>query len=188
MPDLSQNGGGSAPPCPGPDPVPHGPSRFTVPAGAVDTHAHVIGLPPDYPLVENRSYTPPAALAPAYLGMLDCTGMAYGVLVQVSVHGTDNRLMVETPRANRDRPRGIAVVPSGSLTGDVRSILTLTICTVIRRAERNQEARKGKGKLPTDRPTVRPCLLNRGKSRRDLVAGGLGFEPRLTESEALPHN
>ncbi len=99
--------------CPAPDPHPGGPTRYAVPAGAVDTHAHVIGLPPAYPLVPDRSYTPPAAPAEAYLAMLDATGMANGVLVQVSVHGTDNRLMVETLRAHRQRLRGIAVIPLG---------------------------------------------------------------------------
>lgn len=99
--------------CPAPDPHPGGPTRYAVPPGAVDTHAHVIGLPPAYPLVAQRSYTPPAAPAERYLAMLDATGMAHGVLVQVSVHGTDNRLMIETLRANRQRLRGIAVIPLG---------------------------------------------------------------------------
>lgn len=99
--------------CPAPDPHPGGPTRYALPPGAVDTHAHVIGLPPAYPLVAERSYTPPAAPAERYLAMLDATGMAHGVLVQVSVHGTDNRLMVETLQANRQRLRGIAVIPLG---------------------------------------------------------------------------
>ena len=60
-----------------------------MPRGAVDTHAHVIGLPPKYPFMPGRSYTPPEATAKSYLAMLDATGMAYGVLTQVSVHGTD---------------------------------------------------------------------------------------------------
>jgi predicted TIM-barrel fold metal-dependent hydrolase len=97
--------------CPGPDPKPHGPTRFAVPAGAVDAHAHVIGLPPAYPFMPNRSYTPPEAPGEAYIAMLDATGMTYGVLVQVSVHGTDNRKMLEVLRAHPDRLRGIAVVP-----------------------------------------------------------------------------
>jgi predicted TIM-barrel fold metal-dependent hydrolase len=110
MPDAPDPPAGSAPPCPPPDPDPHGPTRFAVPPGAVDTHAHVIGTPPDHLFVEARSYTPPGAPATAYLCMLDAAGMAYGVLVQVSVHGTDNRLLVETLRANPKRLRGIAVV------------------------------------------------------------------------------
>jgi predicted TIM-barrel fold metal-dependent hydrolase len=102
-----------APACPAPDPAPHGPRRFAVPPGAVDTHAHVIGLPPHHPFVETRGYTPPEAAPQAYLRMLDATGMTFGVLVQVSVHGTDNRLMVETLRANPQRLKGIGVVPLG---------------------------------------------------------------------------
>jgi 2-pyrone-4,6-dicarboxylate lactonase len=99
----------SAPPCPGPDPAVRAP-RFAVPAGATDTHAHVIGLPPDYPFVEERSYTPPRAGEQSYLAMLDALGMARGVLVQVSVHGTDNRLLVQTLQRHPQRLRGVAVV------------------------------------------------------------------------------
>ncbi len=105
MPDI--------PNCPGPDPRPHGPARFTPPPGAVDCHAHVIGLPPEYPFEPARSYNPPAAPAGAYLEMLDAAGMARGVLVQVSVHGADNRLLVRTLKANPARLRGVAVVPIG---------------------------------------------------------------------------
>lgn len=100
--------------CPGPDPNPGGPTRFRIPAGAVDTHAHVIGQPPEHPVVETRSYTPPPAAESAYLAMLDATGMTYGVLVQVSVHGTHNELMLETLRAHPDRLRGIAVISLGT--------------------------------------------------------------------------
>ncbi|MGX1787007.1 amidohydrolase family protein [Bosea sp. NPDC055332] len=102
-----------APACPGPDPHPHRPVRIEVPYGAVDTHAHVIGQPPAQPFVAGRSYTPTPATPERYLAMLDATGMTYGVLVQVSVHGTDNSLMVKTLRANRERLRGIAVIPLG---------------------------------------------------------------------------
>lgn len=111
MPDpaMPDPAAASAPPdCPGPDLAPRGPQEFTVPPSAVDTHAHVIGPPP---YVATRSYTPPQASPDAYLAMLDATGMAYGVLVQVSVHGTDNRLMADTVRAHPARLRGIAVAP-----------------------------------------------------------------------------
>ena len=61
-------------------------------------------------MVEGRSYTPPEAPPATYLAMLDGSGMAHGVLVQVSVHGTDNTLMLETLRAHPDRLRGVCVV------------------------------------------------------------------------------
>ena len=102
-----------APACLPPARPQRGPRRYKVPKGAVDTHAHVIGLPPLYPFVEDRSYTPPEATAADYLAMLDATGMTYGVLIQVSVHGTDNRLMLAALGANRQRLRGIAVIPLG---------------------------------------------------------------------------
>lgn len=100
----------SAPLCPAPDPVTRRPSRFAMPAAAVDAHAHVIGLPPEFPLVPDRSYTAPPAPAEKYLAMLDAVGASYGVLVQASVHGTDNRLMAATVKASRGRLRGIAVI------------------------------------------------------------------------------
>ena len=78
---------------------------FPAPRGAVDTHAHVVGA--DF--VAQRSYTPPPAPITEYLRMLDATGMTYVVLIQVSVHGTDNTLMLDALRAHRARLRGVAV-------------------------------------------------------------------------------
>jgi 2-pyrone-4,6-dicarboxylate lactonase len=92
--------------CPAPDPNQRKPHRFTVPPGAVDTHAHVVGTT----FIPNRSYTPPPASGDQYLGMLDATGMTYGVLVQISVHGTDNDVMLKVVDQNRDRLRAVAVV------------------------------------------------------------------------------
>jgi hypothetical protein len=92
---------------PAPDAHPHPPVRFDVPLGAVDTHAHIVGDS----FVPERSYTPVPAPPRDYLAMLDATGMTYGVLIQVSVHGTDNSLLVETLRAHPERLRGIAVAP-----------------------------------------------------------------------------
>lgn len=102
-------GSDAAPYCLAPDPS-HRRPGWTVPPGACDTHAHVIGPPHRFPYVADRSYTPPEAPPEAYLGMLDALGLDRGVLVQVSVHGTDNRRMVEVLRSRPARLRGIAVV------------------------------------------------------------------------------
>jgi 2-pyrone-4,6-dicarboxylate lactonase len=104
---------GKAPLCLAPPARQSGPTAFAMPAGVVDTHAHVIGEPPHYPWMPERAYTPPPAPAQAYLRMLDETGSAYGVLIQVSVHGQDNTLMLETLRANRARLKGVVVPPLG---------------------------------------------------------------------------
>lgn len=103
---------------PGPDPAPRAPARITVPPGAVDTHAHVVGDS----LIPDRSFTPPPARPPDYLRMLDATGMTYGVLVQVSVHGTDNTELLRALRAHPSRLRGIAVIdpdPSDRLLAEL---------------------------------------------------------------------
>ena len=100
-------------PCAGPAPVQTRPTAFDVPAGMVDTHAHVIGEPQRYPWVPDRAYTAPPAPPEAYLQMLDDVGSQYGVLIQVSVHGQDNTLMLDTLRAYPGRLRGVAVPALG---------------------------------------------------------------------------
>jgi predicted TIM-barrel fold metal-dependent hydrolase len=102
-----------APVCPGPAPVQGRPRAFEMPAGVVDTHAHVIGKPPEYPWMPDRAYTAPPATPEAYLKMLDDVGSQYGVLIQVSVHGQDNTLMLDTVRAHPERLRAVVVPALG---------------------------------------------------------------------------
>ncbi|MDR4307888.1 amidohydrolase family protein [Chelatococcus sambhunathii] len=45
-----------------------------------------------------------------------------GVLVQVSVHGVDNRLMLETLRAHRERLRGVAVIEPDASEATLRAL------------------------------------------------------------------
>ncbi len=85
-------------------------SSFEMPTGACDTHAHVISSSAAHPMASSRSYTPPPAPGEKYLAMLDTVGFARGVLIQISVYGTDNRYMLEVLAQNPDRLRGIAVV------------------------------------------------------------------------------
>lgn len=82
---------------------------WPVPFGACCAHAHVVGDGYEYPFVAMRGYTPPAATEKQYLHMLDGLGLTYGVLVQVSVHGTDNSLMVDVLHEHPRRLRGVAV-------------------------------------------------------------------------------
>lgn len=98
------------------------PPTFDVPFGAVDTHAHVISPEDAYPMVMNRSYTPPPAPDAAYLRMLDALHMTYGVLVQISVYGTDNRCMLEVLRRHPSRLRGVAVVSPDITDRDLETL------------------------------------------------------------------
>jgi predicted TIM-barrel fold metal-dependent hydrolase len=92
--------------CPGPPEHQSGPFPFKVPAGAVDTHAHVISAAS---FVPNRSYTSPEATENQYIRMLDEVGMTYGVLIQVSVNGQDNEPMLKVLERHPQRLRGVAV-------------------------------------------------------------------------------
>jgi predicted TIM-barrel fold metal-dependent hydrolase len=85
------------------------PATFEMPAGACDTHAHVISESAAYPMVASRIYTPPPAPEANYLAMLAATGCSRGVLVQISVYGTDNRYMLEV-LGRHPNLRGVAVV------------------------------------------------------------------------------
>ncbi|HYM31433.1 MAG TPA: amidohydrolase family protein [Candidatus Cybelea sp.] len=116
----------SAPLCRGPDPELVRP-KWAVPPGACDAHAHVIGDGERYPFVADRVYTPTPASEQQYIAMLDALGLDRGVLVQVSVHGTDNRLMLETLGRHPKRLRGVAVVDTDVTSEDLKHMHALGV-------------------------------------------------------------
>jgi predicted TIM-barrel fold metal-dependent hydrolase len=75
-----------------------------------DTHAHIMGPKARYDYSPARIYTPPDCLLADYLHMLDTLGVERGVLVQPSVYGTDNTVMLEAMKTAGGRLRGVAVV------------------------------------------------------------------------------
>jgi 2-pyrone-4,6-dicarboxylate lactonase len=94
-------------------------ATFSPPAGATDCHAHVVSSNGTAALVPGRSYTPPAAPEPDYLRMLDATGMSRGVLIQISVYGTDNTYLLDVLSRHPDRLRGVAVADSTVTNGQL---------------------------------------------------------------------
>lgn len=98
-----------APLCAAPDPAPRKP-RVLMPRNACDTHAHICGPIVRWPYSERRVYTPPDAPVSAYVHLLDTLGVQRAVLVQPSVYGTDNRVMLAAMAEMGDRARGVAVV------------------------------------------------------------------------------
>lgn len=101
-----------APPCAPPDFAPR-PPRLQVPPGACDCHAHVIGPAQHYPLAAERVYTPPDCLPEDYARMRGVLGLQRAVLVQPSVYGTDNRLLLEALAQDPVHLRGVAVAADG---------------------------------------------------------------------------
>jgi len=98
-----------APTCAPPDFNPRKP-KLRLPAHACDTHAHIMGPKARYAYSPERIYTPPDCLLPDYLKMLATLGVERAVLVQPSVYGTDNTVMLEAMKSAGNRFRGVAVV------------------------------------------------------------------------------
>jgi len=90
-----------------------------LPAGACDSHAHVFGPYAQYPLADDRSYTPPEYPGPSFIHHLDQLGLARGVLVTASACGTDNGAVLAALQASPDRLRGVAVADAGTADAEL---------------------------------------------------------------------
>lgn len=85
--------------------------------GVIDCHLHVIGDGVAHPYMASAAYRPEPAPLGALTAVLDKWKIKHAVLVQVSVHGTDNGLLLESLEQDRTRFRGVAV--TGPVPGDV---------------------------------------------------------------------
>jgi predicted TIM-barrel fold metal-dependent hydrolase len=98
------------------------PVRYGVPAGACDSHAHVFGPYAQFPLSDDRSYTPPENGPERFIAHLDRLGLTRGVLVTASAQGDDNRNVLHALRAFPDRLRAVAVVRGDIAEGDLDAL------------------------------------------------------------------
>jgi len=83
---------------------------YKPPAGAIDTHAHIFGPAERYPYYPERGYTPADVSVEQYLALLDRLGFSYGVIVQPTVYGPDNRRTADAAASRPDRLRAVAAV------------------------------------------------------------------------------
>ncbi len=104
--------------CAGFDPRPRRP-QIKLPAGATDCHAHICGPKSRYAYYSERIYTPPDCLLPDYQHMLATLGIERAVLVQPSVYGTDNTVMLEAMQTAGATFRGVAVVADDISAGEL---------------------------------------------------------------------
>lgn len=137
----------AAPPCAPPDFTPRRP-RLRLPALACDCHAHILGPAARFAYSPERIYTPPDCLLPDYRAMLAAIGAGRAVLVQPSVYGTDNTVLLGALREGGADFRGVAVV------GDApdESQLEALHAAGVRGVRVNVvDVREGKGSLPAAR-------------------------------------
>jgi predicted TIM-barrel fold metal-dependent hydrolase len=94
--------------CPGPDPHPRRPA-LEMPPLSCDCHAHVFDAA-RHPYQATRGYTPPDNGVDRLLALHDALGLGRGVVVQASVHGTDNAAVLDALARHPARLRGIVAV------------------------------------------------------------------------------
>ena len=97
-----------APFCPAPDANPHAPG-FAMPLGAADCHAHVFEAA-RYGYQAERSYTPPDSTIGQLRAMHKTLGIQRLVVVAASVHGTNNKPVLDAIATDPKNLRGIATV------------------------------------------------------------------------------
>jgi len=136
-----------APPCAPPDFAPRRPG-LRLPALACDCHAHILGPAARFAYSPQRIYTPPDCLLPDYRAMLAAIGAERAVLVQPSVYGTDNAVLLEALREGGAAFRGVAVV--GDAPGEAQ--LESLHAAGVRGVRVNVvDVREGQGSLPVAR-------------------------------------
>ena len=82
-----------------------------LPAGSCDSHCHVFAAQEDHPFFAGRAYTPSIVTLDDYIGVMAAFGIDRAVLVQPSIYGTDNAVLLDALARLPDRLRGVVVIP-----------------------------------------------------------------------------
>jgi predicted TIM-barrel fold metal-dependent hydrolase len=93
----------------------YSPVHLKIPADACDSHVHIFGPFADFPLAQDRSYTPSEFSSHQFVAHLDRIGFSRGVLVTASVCGTNNGSILRGLQEYPDRFRGV-VVPDANVS------------------------------------------------------------------------
>ncbi|GHA18195.1 hydrolase [Devosia pacifica] len=93
--------------CLPPHPIARTP-RQRLPEGTCDCHFHVFAE--GAPLVTPRSYTPQVETLDGWRRLADTAGIERGVLVQPSVYGQDNSVLLDALASAPDALRGVVVI------------------------------------------------------------------------------
>ena len=106
---------------PGPDPDTRTPA-FKAPPVSCDTHCHIFGPAARYPYSPKRSYTPPDSALEAFAALHAKIGIERAVIVNASLYGSDNRVVVDAIAASKGRYRGIANVDDATSDAELREL------------------------------------------------------------------
>jgi predicted TIM-barrel fold metal-dependent hydrolase len=110
-----------APYCAAPDRDPARPA-LQLPSLACDSHLHVFGPADRYPYQATRGYTPPDSPPEEMRKLHAALGIGRAVLVQASVHGTDNRAILDAVATDPARYRAVAAVTEDVTEAELRRL------------------------------------------------------------------
>jgi 2-pyrone-4,6-dicarboxylate lactonase len=116
-----------AEPLPSWHPAPSRP-RLRLPAGACDSHAHVLGPRARFPFAKSRSFTPAEAPKERLFALHEKLGIARGIVVQSAAHGYDNFVVTDALAAKHGAYRGVALVPTDVPRLELRRLDALGFC------------------------------------------------------------
>lgn len=91
-----------------------------LPPGTCDTHFHVFAA--GAPLASPRSYTPQIQTIQDWMALARSFNIERGVLVQPSVYGTDNSVLLAALAQAPDRLRGVVVVGRDSTESELHAL------------------------------------------------------------------
>lgn len=106
---------------PPPHPHPSKPS-YALPPRSCDAHVHVYGPVARFPYAPDRAYDPPEAPIEKLQDLHRLLGVERAVIVQATVHGTDNRAMLHAIASAPGRYRGVALVPADVSVSALRDL------------------------------------------------------------------
>lgn len=95
---------------------------YKAPPGSCDTHCHIFGPAARYPYSPKRKYTPPDSGLDAFRALHAKIGIDRAVIVNASLYGNDNRVVIDAIAAGKGRYRGIANVNDGVSDAALREL------------------------------------------------------------------
>ncbi len=107
-------------------PRPASPPQEKAPAGAVDTHIHMLAGASEFALSDARVEDPAPLdmdrFLAAYRAQCDTLGIARCVIVHSIIYGTDNAVTLEAIRRIGPNARGIGLLPDGAPEADLDAL------------------------------------------------------------------
>lgn len=115
------------PTIPGPDAATRTPN-YKAPPGTVDTHTHIFGPAALYPFSAKRPYSPPEATLEMFRALHRQLGIERAVIVNATVHGTDNRVVTDAIAQSGGKYKGIANISNDMSDADLTALSHAGIC------------------------------------------------------------